>query len=148
MLYIFNQCFLVLFYLFTNLIQMLDLKSCLFSKDGHAFSYLHTHFHLPLTHPFTITYTPISYTPITSINTPFWLSIFHIFISHKLQPNTPFYHLLFFHLLSSLFHNHKTFHFFSTNPNPSRINTSFSFYFFYLFLLYFHLLSSTYICTS
>ena len=62
------SCFILFIY---NLIQILDLKSCLFSKDGHAFSHLHTPFYLSLTQPFTITYTPTSYIPITSINTPF-----------------------------------------------------------------------------
>ena len=105
--------FFILFYLFTNLIQMLDLKSYFFSKDSHAFWHLHTPFHLSLTQCFTITYTPTSYTLITSINTPFWLPISHIFTSNKFQTNFLIYSLpSFLILLSSLFslsHPHKSF---------------------------------------
>ena len=97
-------------------------------KIGHVLSYTHTPFHIPLhtpfhillIHPFTKPYTPTPYTPIPSINIPF-LTIISLTFSILKTPKliSELNHLLIFHLLSFLFHNHKTFHFLSTNPNPS-----------------------------
>ena len=93
--------------------------------------YIYTTFHISLTYPFTKPYTPTPYTPIPSINIPFLTTISPISSILKTPKRiSALNHLLFFHLLSSLFHKHKTFHLFS---NPSRINSPFSFYLLYLF---------------
>ena len=93
---------------------LLLLKSCLFYKKGscsfistHTFSYIsYTPFHQTL-HPYTI----YKYTLLTTIS-PI-SSILKI-----LKRISAIKHLLFFNLISSLFHKHKTSHFFSTNPKP------------------------------
>ena len=92
----------VLFYLFPNQIQILELKSYFFPRivmPFHISKYLFTILHalsLSLTHL-------ISYTPTTPIYTPFWLHIFISFVSINIL-----YELV---LLYSLFLTHLPFHF-------------------------------------
>ena len=100
----------------------------------HIYTHLFIYFLHTLSPNLTKPYIPTPYTPIPSINIPFLTTIsltFSILKTPKLISELN--HLLLFHLLSSLFHNHKTFHFFSTNSNPSRINTPLSFHFLFLF---------------
>ena len=109
-------------------------------KIGHVLSYTQIPFHILLTHPFTK-----PYTPIPSINIPF-LTIISLTFSILKTPKliSELNYLLFYHLLSFLFHNHKTFHFFFTTltlaesipPSLSIFFTCFwfSFLIFYIFM--------------
>ena len=111
--YICSSHKLALFYIF------LLMKSCLFyKKRSRPFISIHTFSHTSYT-PFHQTLHPYTLHPYTIYKNTFLTTISPISSILKiLKWISAVKHLLFFCLLSSLFHKHKTSHFFSTDPKP------------------------------